>query len=121
MRPRFCCLLIAFAALVLPARAAPNVIIIFADDLGWPDGGAAWSQHLASLEPGLAGTADLRTPNLDQLANRGLRFTSGYVTCPVCSPSRAGLMTGRYQQRFGYDMKALHRMGGHAAATALGV
>ncbi len=90
--------------LALRASGAPNVLIIFVDDLGWPDGGTAWSQRLASLGLGVPAATDLRTPNLDQLVNQGLRFTSGYVTSPVCSPSRAGLMTGRYHQRFGYEM-----------------
>ncbi len=74
-----------------PAKAAPNVIVIFVDDLGWPD-------------LGVQGATDLLTPHIDSLATNGVRFTSGYVTCPVCSPSRAGLMTGRHQQRFGYEM-----------------
>jgi arylsulfatase A-like enzyme len=95
-------LLIALCAFLLPARSAPNVIVIFVDDLGWPDGGAAWSQHLSSL--GVPATADLLTPNLDSLVQNGVRFTNGYVSAPICSPSRAGLMTGRYQQRFGYEM-----------------
>lgn len=68
----------------------PNIIVILADDLGWHDLGAQ-------------GATDLMTPNIDSLAANGVRFTSGYVTAPVCSPSRAGLMTGRYQQRFGHE------------------
>lgn len=77
----------------LPASAAakPNVIVIVADDLGWPD-------------LGVQGAADLQTPNIDSLARNGVRFTSGYVTAPLCSPSRAGLMTGRCQQRFGHEV-----------------
>ena len=104
MRSRLCCFLFAFASLLLPARAAPNVIVIFVDDLGWPDGGTVWSQHLSALGPGVPATTDLHTPNLDSLATNGVRFLNGYVTSPICSPSRAGLMTGRYQQRFGYEM-----------------
>ena len=53
---------------------------------------------------GVQGATDLLTPRLNSLAANGVRFTNGYVTCPVCSPSRAGLMTGRHQQRFGYEM-----------------
>ena len=70
--------------------AQPNIIVIVADDLGW---------HDLTVQ----GATDLKTPNIDSLANSGVRFTRGYVTAPVCSPSRAGLMTGRYQQRFGHE------------------
>jgi uncharacterized sulfatase len=69
----------------------PNVIVIFTDDHGWSDLGVQGIQE------------DLRTPNLDQLASGGVRFTNGYVTAPQCVPSRAGLLTGCYQQRFGLE------------------
>lgn len=69
----------------------PNILIILADDLGYG-------------ELGCQGGKDVPTPNIDSLAKNGIRFTSGYVTCPVCSPSRAGLMTGRYGQRFGIEL-----------------
>jgi arylsulfatase A-like enzyme len=46
---------------------------------------------------------DVATPNMDSIAKNGVRFTDGYVSCPVCSPTRAGLVTGRYQQRFGHE------------------
>jgi arylsulfatase A-like enzyme len=68
----------------------PNVIVIIADDLGYGD-------------TGVYGSKIVRTPNIDALAASGVRFTAGYVTHPVCAPSRAGLMTGRYQERFGYE------------------
>jgi arylsulfatase A-like enzyme len=45
----------------------------------------------------------VKTPNIDSIAADGVRFTNGYVSCPVCSPTRAGLMTGRYQERFGFE------------------
>ena len=70
--------------------AKPNIIVIVADDLGYAD-------------LGCQGAKDVRTPNIDSLAANGIRFTDGYVSCPVCSPTRAGLMTGRYQQRFGHE------------------
>ena len=70
----------------------PNIVIILADDLGYADIGA---QGVAT---------DVRTPNVDSIAAAGVRFTNGYVSCPVCSPSRAGLLTGRYQERFGHEM-----------------
>ena len=71
------------------AQQKPNVIIILADDLGYAD-------------VGFNGCEDIPTPNIDRIANAGVIFTSGYVTYPVCGPSRAGLMTGRYQNRFGF-------------------
>jgi len=67
----------------------PNIIIVLADDLGYAD-------------LGVHGCTDVPTPHIDSLACNGVRFTDAYVSCPVCSPMRAGLMTGRYQQRFGY-------------------
>lgn len=66
----------------------PNIIVIFSDDHGWADLGA---QGVNS---------EIRTPNLDRMAADGVRFSHGYVTAPQCVPSRAGLITGRYQQRF---------------------
>jgi arylsulfatase A-like enzyme len=76
----------------VPTSAAPpNIIVIFADDLGYADLG------VQGQEP------DVRTPNLDRMAAEGVRCTAGYITSPQCSPSRAGLITGRYQQRFGID------------------
>jgi arylsulfatase A-like enzyme len=68
----------------------PNIILLLADDLGWAD-------------LGFQGSSDIRSPNIDQLAKNGIRFTDGHVSASVCSPSRAGLMTGRYQQRFGHE------------------
>ncbi|PKQ64262.1 N-acetylgalactosamine-6-sulfatase [Labilibaculum filiforme] len=68
----------------------PNVIIILSDDQGFGD-------------VGFNGCTDIPTPNLDQLANSGVIFTQGYASHPYCSPSRAGLLTGRYQQRFGHE------------------
>src|SRR5829696_5415808 len=69
----------------------PNVVLIVADDLGWGDVG----YHGAS--------ADVKTPHIDSIANEGVAFTAGYVSAPVCSPSRAGLLTGKYQKRFGFE------------------
>ncbi len=68
----------------------PNIVLIVSDDQGYAD-------------VGVHGCKDIPTPNLDSLAGSGVRFTDGYVSCPVCSPTRAGLMTGRYQQRFGHE------------------
>lgn len=72
------------------AAPPPNIIIFLADDLGYGDIGAN-------------GCKDIVTPNLDELARNGVRFTDGYATHPVCSPSRAGLMSGMYQHRFGFE------------------
>ena len=69
----------------------PNIIVIFTDDMGFADLGCQGQ------------LADLATPHIDRLASEGIRFTDGYVSAPQCSPSRAGLITGRYQQRFGLD------------------
>jgi arylsulfatase A-like enzyme len=78
--------LLAITCVPLPAHAAepkPNVIVILADDLG-------------SIDAGCYGAKDLVTPAVDSLAARGVRFTQFYSAAPVCSPSRAGLLTGRY-------------------------
>lgn len=71
--------------------AKPNLLLIYTDDHGWADLGAQGVNR------------EIHTPNLDQLARDGVRFTRGYVTAPQCVPSRAGVLTGRYQQRFGVE------------------
>lgn len=71
-------------------KRKPNIVLILADDLGYAG-------------VGVQGCKDIPTPNIDSIAANGVRFTSGYVSCPVCSPTRAGLLTGRYQQRFGLE------------------
>lgn len=73
------------------AAQKPNIIVIFVDDLGYADIGA---QNQVD---------DIKTPHIDNLAKTGVRMTSGYVTAPQCVPSRAGLLTGRYQEKFGTD------------------
>src|SRR3954462_3167691 len=74
----------------------PNILFIVGDDMGYAD-------------VGFHGCKDIPTPNLDALAASGVRFTSGYVSAPYCSPSRAGLLTGRYQQRFGHEFNPTSR------------
>jgi arylsulfatase A-like enzyme len=75
-------------------RTRPNIILLIADDLGY-------------AELGCQGNTDIPAPHIDSLAERGVRFTNAYVTAPFCSASRAGLMTGRYQSRFGYDFNPI--------------
>lgn len=71
--------------------AAPNVLLIYSDDHGWAD------LALQGVDP------DIKTPHLDQLARDGVRFSRGYVSAPQCVPSRAGVITGTHQNRFGVD------------------
>lgn len=87
-------LLLLLLSLALPALAAdrkPNILVLLADDLGYGELGCQGF------------TKDIPTPQVDSIAANGVRFTSGYVSGPYCSPSRAGFMTGRYQQRFGHE------------------
>lgn len=74
----------------------PNVIVIMTDDLGYVD-------------VGFNGSVEIPTPNIDRIAQQGVKFTNGYTPYSVCSPSRAGFITGRYQQRFGYERNAQYR------------
>jgi arylsulfatase A len=78
------------SALSMAEPAKPNIVILLADDLGYGD-------------TGVTGCPDIRTPNIDRLASEGVRFTHAYCNGPVCSPTRAALLTGRYQQRSGID------------------
>ena len=72
------------------ADSRPNVVLIVADDAGYADFGAF-------------GDPEMPTPRIDSIADNGIRFTQGYNAASVCSPSRAGLLTGRYPQRFGHE------------------
>jgi arylsulfatase A-like enzyme len=75
-------------------QAKPNLLIIYSDDQGWG-------------ETGCYGNKEIPTPNIDSLASNGVRFTQGYVAATYCSPSRAGLLTGRYPTRFGHEFNAV--------------
>jgi len=86
-----CFLALFLTSLAAHAADKPNIILIYSDDHGWADLGIQGSDQ------------DIRTPHLDALARDGVRFTRGYVTAPQCVPSRAGVLTGRYQQRFGVE------------------
>ena len=84
----------AFLATCMTALAAPrrqpNIVVILADDLGYG-------------ELSCQGNPQIPTPNIDSIARNGVRFTNAYVSSPYCAPSRAGLLTGRYQTRFGHE------------------
>lgn len=89
-------------------EAPPNVVLIMADDLGFGD-------------LSLAGHPSIRTPNIDRLAAEGVRFSQFYTSGSICSPTRAGLLTGRYQQRAGIHglISAVDEDGGIGADEAL--
>lgn len=88
-------LALAFAAVNAAHAAKPNILLIVADDLGYAD-------------LGVHGCKDFTTPNIDSLAKGGLQFASGYATSAVCAPSRAGLLSGRYQDHFGFQGNPKH-------------
>lgn len=73
------------------APSRPNVLLLCADDLGYAD-------------LGIQGATDIPTPHIDSIGREGIHFTSGYVSSPMCSPSRAGMLTARSQSRFGHDI-----------------
>lgn len=92
MRRRDFLSLLPFSTLQSLGAAArkPNILFLAADDQGYG-------------ETSVQGCKDVPTPHIDSIARNGVRFTDGYVSCPVCSPTRAGWITGRYQQRFGHE------------------
>lgn len=87
---RLVCILFLGACAANAAVRSPNVVVILADDLGYHD-------------LGCQGADDVKTPRIDSLAANGVRCIDGYVTAPQCSPSRAGLLSGIHQQRFGHE------------------
>ncbi len=87
------------ASAAMAAENKPNVLIFLADDVGW-------------AEFGFQGNPQIPTPNIDSIAKNGVRFTQGYVAATYCSPSRAGLMTGRYPTRFGHEFNSVAALGG---------
>ena len=88
MKKRF--LLLFVICSIATAQEKPNIVLLFADDAGYADFG-------------FHGSKIMKTPNLDALAKQGVRFKQAYVSDPTCGPSRAGLITGKYQQRFGFE------------------
>src|SRR5688572_30709772 len=91
----FACIGLILSCGAAPTSAAeeqsrPNIVVIVGDDMGYAD-------------IGIHGSDEIPTPHLDALAADGVRCTSGYVSGPYCSPTRAGLLTGRYQTRFGHE------------------
>jgi arylsulfatase A-like enzyme len=114
MISRFCATIaVAGTALSFPhavdatGARKPNIVIFYADDLGWG-------------ECGCYGCTDIPTPHIDSIAGNGVRFTQGYVAATYCSPSRAGLMTGRYPTRFGHEFNSIaNRVGLDPKETTL--
>jgi arylsulfatase A-like enzyme len=94
-------MILHLAAAALQSQAVkPNIVLIMADDAGYADFG-------------FMGSKQIKTPHLDTLAYDGAIFSQGYVSSPVCSPSRAGMLTGRYQQRFGHEYNILGMLKGY--------
>ena len=79
---------------IVPDDSRPNIVLILADDLGKYEVSAYGAEHI-------------HTPYIDELAREGVLFKDAYVTAPICAPSRAGLLTGRYQQRFGFETQPI--------------
>ena len=84
-------------ALASAATRRPNIVILLADDLGYG-------------ELSCQGNPEIPTPHIDSIARAGVRFTSGYVSAPYCCPSRAGMLTGRYQTRFGHELNVVGKL-----------
>jgi len=103
--PFFSLILAALVSAGFSAETRPNIVFILIDDFGYADSGPY-------------GAKDIRTPHIDRLAREGVRFTDFYANAPVCSPTRAGFITGRWQQRvglewaFGFTAESFRRQGG---------
>ena len=87
------------ASIGTAAEQKPNILVFLCDDTGW-------------AEFGFQGNKQIPTPHIDSIAKNGVKFTQGYVSGPYCSPTRAGLMTGRYQTRFGHEFNSTARQTG---------
>jgi arylsulfatase A-like enzyme len=84
-------LLFVLPSLAARAEEKPNIILIYSDDHDWAEMGAQGADR------------HLRPPHRNAMAGEGVRFSRGYVTAPQCVPSQAGILAGRYQQRFGVE------------------
>jgi arylsulfatase A-like enzyme len=91
--------ILIFAASATAATEKPNILVFLCDDTGW-------------AEFGFQNNKQIPTPNIDSIADAGVRFTNGYVAATYCSPCRAGLMTGRYPTRFGHEFNSTARESG---------
>jgi len=85
--------LLSKPVLAAPSGAKPNVVLITTDDHGYAD-------------LTIQGSSEIPTPFLDSIGERGVRFTNGYITAPLCGPSRAAFITGQYQQKVGTEGNA---------------
>jgi len=86
---------LAIPALAIAQKTKPNIILILADDLG-------------NADLGFNGCKDIQTPNIDKLAASGIVFNDHHTTASVCAPSRAGIFSGVYQQKFGFECNSPH-------------
>ena len=91
---------------LLQSSEKPNLIVIMTDDMGYAD-------------VGFNGCEDIPTPHIDSIASKGVKFSSGYTSYSVCGPSRAGFITGRYQQRFGFERNPLWNLSDAKSALPL--
>src|SRR5437868_11024798 len=83
-------ILLSFCFALLADQSRPNIVFVLVDDMGYAD-------------LGCMGAKDIKTPNIDRLASEGLKFTDFYANAPVCTPTRTGFITGRWQQRVGFE------------------
>ena len=97
-------LALCMASKGLAAGRPPNIVLILSDDAGYADFGFQGSEYF-------------KTPNLDKLAKQGVQFSQAYVSAAVCGPSRAGILTGQYQQRFGFEENNVPGLMSESGAT----
>jgi len=105
MKARIFCFVLCVGCATASAERPPNVVFILSDDQGWAD-------------LGCYGATDIQTPHLDALASRGIRFTQFYAAAPVCSPSRAAILTGKVPQKAGMPGNATADRGKPGMPTA---
>ncbi len=98
MKAWYAAILVFILQPTLWSQTKPNILLIVGDDMGYAD-------------VGFHGCKDIPTPHLDALAQSGVKCTNGYVSGPYCSPTRAALLTGRYQQRFGHEFNPTGKHG----------